>query len=118
LPTKFDEAKEKIFRETLQTIESSFKATKLYVETGASRENIQENIDKASKAISNAMISGIHQLAGLVDVDFNKLLAFVFKPSESDLNGKILLVSKEAGIVYSRGEAAFNFFQQCLDKMQ
>jgi hypothetical protein len=102
----------------LQSIKSVLKETKIFVETEVSRENIQKHIDKASKTISNAMISGIQQLAVLVDVDFNKVLAFVFKPSDSDMSHKIKLVSKEAEIIYSRGEAAFNFFQQTLDKMQ
>lgn len=116
-PQNFDEAKGKMFKETLQSIDAILLEAKKDLKADTSRTNVEMKIDEASKAISNSMIGGVHRLAGLIDVEFNKVLAFVFEPSESDLSAKMRLVSKEVEAIYNRGEAAFNFFQQTLDKM-
>lgn len=102
----------------MRSIDRILREARAFLETETSLNRVELFIDKASKAISNSMIGGIQKLAALVDVDFNTVLAFVFKPKKSELSDRIVPVSKEANGIYNRGEYALNYFQQVHDNLQ
>lgn len=88
--------------------------SKLDIDDESNTEALHSAIDKASREVSDVMISGLKQLAALVDIEYLDVLPYMFGDG-NELNEKVELIVVEAIKIYDEGEKIFESFRNIIE---
>lgn len=77
----------------------------------------QKIIDNGSKKINNETKQGIKDLAELVDINYLTILPHIFGDETIDNDEIILLILKDAKIIYNKSENIFREFKKMFSKI-